>query len=73
MIRCDVCDGRGWVPGKEWADQCGFCGGRGNFTCYALAKKLDEHPRTLENLRDMRTRSRFVAERIFNKLVAVLP
>ena len=69
---CEVCSGRGWVAGRRYpAEQCGFCGGKGELSWGAVAKKLDEHPSTLARLHQLRSRSA-TARRVLDKVCKVL-
>ena len=71
-MKCEVCDGRGWVRGKRYpAEQCGFCGGKGELSWGAVAKKLGERPATLARLRQLRSRPK-TARRVLDKISKLL-
>lgn len=71
-MKCEPCDGRGWVRGRiHPAEQCSFCGGSGALSWGALAKKLGEHPSTLARVRQLRARPK-TAQRVFEKLCKLL-
>jgi hypothetical protein len=70
---CEACRGRGWgLHGtSEWADTCKICKGAGFFTLASLGKKLDEDPRVLENVYEVRCQYR-TARRVFRKLMQIM-
>jgi hypothetical protein len=72
-FRCEACRGRGWLPAStaEWSDPCKTCRGQGHFTLASLGKKLDEDPRVLENVYEVRCQYR-TARRVFRKLMEMM-
>ena len=59
IFRCESCRGLGSnSTGKEWPESCRVCSGTGKFTLATLGKKLDEDPRVLENVCELRCQYR---------------
>ncbi len=72
MIPCDACRA-GWVMGREWAEQCPVCGGRGELTFYALSGILGEDERSIRRVYEMAPRVRTrTFRRVFNAVARVL-
>jgi hypothetical protein len=71
---CPQCDGNGWQPGPDdWWIYCPTCKGECSWTLNGLANKLEEDPKTLERLVDLRIRSRVkTCTRILDKLIAMM-
>jgi hypothetical protein len=56
-VICDPCSGRGWVRAKHVpAVACSLCGGKGELSWGALARKINEYPGTLARVRQGRSR-----------------
>lgn len=72
MYACKVCPGDGVVrsrrPGVDWPEPC-VCGARRAFTQYSLARVLEEDPKTIVRVYDLRATGS-VAGRVLNKLAA---
>ena len=71
-MRCDLCQGRGWVPAKRVpAVACSFCSGKGEVSWGTVARKLDEDPGTLARLRQGRSRVE-TCRRVLDKVSKLL-
>ena len=71
-MTCEPCQKRGWVhhPTRV-AVPCELCGGKGELSSYALAKKIGEQPSTLARVRHLRSKQKTclrVLEKIANLL-----
>ena len=66
---CTLCD-RGIIPlarpGVDWPERCG-CEGKRSFTQYELASRLDEDPRAIVRVHELRAGD-IVAGRVLAKL-----
>jgi len=71
-MTCDVCTGRGWVLNRQkLADPCPLCGGRGELSWGAFARKINEDPGTLARIRQGRSRIA-TCRRVLDKVCKVL-
>lgn len=70
---CEACRGLGWIDPVtgEWPDPCRICKGVGHFTLASLGHLLDEDPRVLENVYEVRCQYR-TARRVFRKLMEMM-
>ena len=70
---CEVCGGRGWVLNrlKKLGEPCSFCGGRGELSWGAVARKLGERPTTLARVRQLRSRTA-TCQRVLGKVSKLL-
>lgn len=56
-LECVHCGGRGWTRNAEqWPEMCDRCTGRGEFSFYALGKRLGVDPRTVRRIGELRSR-----------------
>ena len=73
IFPCEMCRGLGWIDPTdgEWPDPCRTCKGVGRFTLSSLGHFLDEDPRVLENVYELRCQYRS-ARRVFRKLMEMI-
>jgi len=71
-MKCDLCFGRGWVRARRVpAVACSFCGGKGELSWGAVARKIGEDPTTLARMRQGRSRVE-TCLRVLNKVAKLL-
>ena len=69
---CEICSGRGWVHAKRVpAVACDFCGGTGEISWGAFARKIDEDLTTLARVRQGRSRVK-TCLRVLDKVCKLL-
>ena len=75
IFPCETCQGLGWTQANrhlgDWPDPCRICKGVGHFTLASLGHLLDEDPRVLENISELRCQYR-TARRVFRKLTEIM-
>jgi hypothetical protein len=70
-MRCDVCEGRGWLVPSDWANKCWACTGTGALTFGRMASLLYEPVGTVKSVYRLRARPK-TAKRVFDGVMKLL-